>query len=330
MTSTDPTALAAAPYRTPAPLSVRVAIYAWQRPPVDLPGAATTALADLPDHGLVVDVGCGPGRYLHRLRQARPDLRCLAVDISASMLAAIDDRRVLRAVGSADTLPLPAHAVDGALAMHMLYHLPDPQAGLAELRRVVRPGGWLVASTNDDLPDGLWRVFRDSGLPRRSISARWPLTDAATAIRAAGFRDIHEQIYDYVLDIPTTQPVLDYLDSCRTHFPALPDQAWTDIRATVTAAVAAQIQRHGTFHRTGRVGLVTARQTRTRPASIPARTIPEPAEPVELQVIRRHPPLPDVGALVDVSPASGDQRSLGRPSCPLPGTGSPVQPVGSV
>jgi SAM-dependent methyltransferase len=259
MSRTDPQALAAGPYRTPAPLSARAAIYAWQHPRVDLPAAAIVALADVPQHGLVVDAGCGPGRYVHRLRAARPDLRCLAVDISAGMLHAIDDRHVLRAVGSADALPLPRHAADAALAMHMLYHLPDPQAGLTELRRIVRPGGLLVASTDDDHQDALWRIFRDAGLDRAPVSARWPLAEAAAMVRVAGFDDVHEQVFDYVLEIPATQPVLDYLDSCRTGFPDLPDEAWTTIRHSVAATVGARIRRHGSLRRAGRVGIVTGR-----------------------------------------------------------------------
>jgi ubiquinone/menaquinone biosynthesis C-methylase UbiE len=171
VTSTDPGALAAGPYRTPDPLSARAAIYSWQHPKVDLLGTTIAAMADLPAQALVVDVGCGPGRYLRQLRATRPELSCLGLDISAGMLGAVGDAQVWRAVGSADALPLRRDAADAALAMHMLYHLPDPQAGLAELRRVVRPGGWLVASTNDDRVDGLWQLFTDAGLRRAPISA---------------------------------------------------------------------------------------------------------------------------------------------------------------
>ncbi|HEY6747967.1 MAG TPA: class I SAM-dependent methyltransferase [Mycobacteriales bacterium] len=256
MLPTDPAALAAGPYRTPGPLAARAAIYAWQRPPVDLVGAAAATLADLPAGALVVDAGSGPGRYLHRLR---PDLHRLAVDVSPGMLHAIEDGRVLRVVASADTLPLREHAADAALAMHMLYHLPDPQAGLAELRRVVRPGGRLVASTNDET-DGLWETFRDAGLPRAPVSARWPLAAAPAALRAAGFADVTVQAFDYILDIPAPEPVLAYLDSCRAGFPDLADDTWTGVRAAVAAAVTAEIRRHGALRRTGRVGLVTGRQ----------------------------------------------------------------------
>ena len=88
--------------------------------------------------------------------------------------------------------------------------------------------------------------LRDAGLDRAPV-------------RAAGFGDVSEQVFDYVLDIPTTQPVLAYLESCRTSYPELPDEAWTDVRRNVAATVAAQVRRHGSLRRSGRTGLITAR-----------------------------------------------------------------------
>jgi ubiquinone/menaquinone biosynthesis C-methylase UbiE len=51
-------------------------------------------------------------------------------------------------VGDIQELPLADGSVDAALAMHMLYHVPDIALAARELRRVVRPGGVLMASTN--------------------------------------------------------------------------------------------------------------------------------------------------------------------------------------
>ena len=53
-------------------------------------------------------------------------------------------RHALLALADARRLPLPAASVDGAFAAGLLPHLPDPGRGLADLARVVRPGGRLV------------------------------------------------------------------------------------------------------------------------------------------------------------------------------------------
>jgi ubiquinone/menaquinone biosynthesis C-methylase UbiE len=45
-------------------------------------------------------------------------------------------------------LPLPDRSVDAAMAMHMLYHVPDVPAAIRELRRIAKPGGTVLASTN--------------------------------------------------------------------------------------------------------------------------------------------------------------------------------------
>jgi SAM-dependent methyltransferase len=155
-------------------------------------------------------------------------------------------------------VPLRTAAADAALAMHMLYHLPRPEAGLVELRRVLRPGGRLLVSTNDDTVDGLWQLLLDAGLGRRPVTARWPLVGARDALHAGGFGDVREQVFDYVLDIPGPEPVLGYLDSCRSRFPELTEHSWQQLRSTVAATVSAEVERHGSLRRPGRVGLLTA------------------------------------------------------------------------
>jgi ubiquinone/menaquinone biosynthesis C-methylase UbiE len=51
-------------------------------------------------------------------------------------------------VGDVQSLPFPDETFDCAVAAWMLFHVPDLDAGLAELARVLRPGGRLVATTN--------------------------------------------------------------------------------------------------------------------------------------------------------------------------------------
>ena len=48
---------------------------------------------------------------------------------------------------SVAALPFAAGTFDAVLAMHMLYHAPDVTAAVVELRRVLRPGGVVLAST---------------------------------------------------------------------------------------------------------------------------------------------------------------------------------------
>ena len=48
----------------------------------------------------------------------------------------------------ATALPLPDGVADLTLAMHMLYHVPDPSQAVRELRRVTRPGGRVVIGLN--------------------------------------------------------------------------------------------------------------------------------------------------------------------------------------
>jgi SAM-dependent methyltransferase len=90
----------------------------------------------------VLDVGCGEGRLVSRLRQRR--VRVIAFDFSPTMLAAIDSARVR---GDARVLPFPDGAFKSVAALYMLYHLDDPRLALAESRRVLAPGGLFATVT---------------------------------------------------------------------------------------------------------------------------------------------------------------------------------------
>lgn len=111
--------------------------------------AVLSAFAELvraAGHGLVADVGCGPGRLTAHLDALGLDV--LGLDLSPGMLAvARGDHPGLRfAEASMTALPLPDGGLAGLVAWYSLIHVPPPDVPgvLRELRRVLRPGGELL------------------------------------------------------------------------------------------------------------------------------------------------------------------------------------------
>ncbi|MFF3171122.1 class I SAM-dependent methyltransferase [Streptomyces sp. NPDC057900] len=97
----------------------------------------------------VLDAGCGTGRALPALRSAvGSGGTVLGADLTAAMLEAAAragrDRDGLLIQADAARLPVRTRALDAVFAAGLIAHLPQPERNLAELARVVRPGGRLA------------------------------------------------------------------------------------------------------------------------------------------------------------------------------------------
>jgi demethylmenaquinone methyltransferase/2-methoxy-6-polyprenyl-1,4-benzoquinol methylase len=169
------------------------------------------------DGGHVLDVATGTGLVAERLL-ARGH-RVTGLDQSADMLAEARRRfggRVELVEASATALPFPDGSFDHLTFTYLLRYVDDPGATLAELARVVRPGG-TVANLEFCLPRGVWRPLWDLyvgvGLPAagRLVSPGWhevgrflgpsirtfyerlPLQRQLELWREAGIRDVRAQ-----------------------------------------------------------------------------------------------------------------------------------------
>ena len=102
--------------------------------------------------GTVLDVGCGEGAAFAALKRTFEPRLIVAVDIHAGAVAAAE--RLARQLGGrfevrradAGRLPIESGSVDLALCHQLLHHCTDPASALAELRRVLAPGGWLLVA----------------------------------------------------------------------------------------------------------------------------------------------------------------------------------------
>jgi SAM-dependent methyltransferase len=100
----------------------------------------------------VIDIGCGHGRSLGAMCEMTPDGLVVGVDPSALMVKIATRRvRLLIRAGRADVavapvekLPFVDASFDKALCVHVLYFWPALQPALAEISRVLKPGGRLA------------------------------------------------------------------------------------------------------------------------------------------------------------------------------------------
>lgn len=139
----------------------------------------------------VLEVGPGRGELAERIAR-EVGAEVVAVDQSARMVELTRARGVEAIVGDVQALPFPDGAFDCAVAAWMLYHVPDLDRALRELRRVLRPAGRLVAVTNSErtLPE-LWDLLGDAGSRAEGFSAEsaeWPLLRHFTVVERRDVR----------------------------------------------------------------------------------------------------------------------------------------------
>lgn len=96
-------------------------------------------------NGRVLEVGCGGGAMVRAIKRHRPDLQVDGLDLSWSALSAARGRKgpVGYLQGDAHRLPILSDSYDAVVVLDVLEHLPDPQAALKEIHRVLKPGGLL-------------------------------------------------------------------------------------------------------------------------------------------------------------------------------------------
>jgi ubiquinone/menaquinone biosynthesis C-methylase UbiE len=161
----------------------------------------------------VLDVGAGTGELAIRI--AATGAAMTAVDSAPAMVERLHATGIEAVLADACALPPPDRSFDCVVANWMLYHVADREQAIAELARVLRPGGRLVAATFSERNlDELWEALGDdtprghgftaengaAQLQRRfaNVEARrieWPIEfsdrDALQAIVAATIRRSH-------------------------------------------------------------------------------------------------------------------------------------------
>jgi SAM-dependent methyltransferase len=158
-------------------------------------------LAGLAAGHRALDVGCGPGALTGELVARLGAASVAAVDPSEPFVEAAQARHpgVEVHLAAAEELPFEADAFDAALAQLVVHFMADPVAGLAEMQRVARPGGVVVACVWDFAGGGaplslFWEAARelDPGVLDESHLAGARQGHLPELFAAAGLREVEE------------------------------------------------------------------------------------------------------------------------------------------
>lgn len=207
---------------------------------------------DLAADARVLEVGCGPAELWRQNLVRIPEGWVITLsDLSGGMLDAAREwfgDRADYVVADVQDLPFENGSFDAAIANHMLYHVSDRPRALAELARVLRPGGVLFAATNgrDHLQE--LDVLREQPRSLREMNEAFGLESGEGQL-AESFVDVEVELYESDLDVTEVEPALAYL---RSGFGGAAREAEEVIRA--------EIERRGSFHVTKSSGLFRARK----------------------------------------------------------------------
>jgi ubiquinone/menaquinone biosynthesis C-methylase UbiE len=109
----------------------------------------------------ILEIGFGHGRTLERAAKAHPEARFAGIDHASDVVTALARRcaalveggRLELIAGDSRALPWPDGSFDGVFAVHTIYFWRQAERDLAEVRRVLQPGGRLVIAFRERTPE---------------------------------------------------------------------------------------------------------------------------------------------------------------------------------
>lgn len=154
----------------------------------------------------IIELGCGNARLARCLlqRYAGSQLVGLEVDeVQHAQNVANPQERLVFMTGSAESVPFPDASFDGALMLKSLHHVPldGMDLALAEIARVVKPGGWFYVSEPifGGALNEIVRLYNDENTVRRAAQAaldralasgqHWEATTERRFAQPAHFKD---------------------------------------------------------------------------------------------------------------------------------------------
>ncbi|SRR6266496_4514100 len=236
---TDPQYLKTDQYRDSTNLDARVVIhqrfstnsYGWFHWIFD-------TLKKLPEKAVILELGCGPG-YLWNdcVNRIPAGWRITLSDLSPGMVdAAWRNLVVIRRTFKfeqidAQSIPYPSESFDAVIANHMLYHVPDRANAIAEIRRVLKPSGHLIATTVGqchlyEMSELLQRAHLDGSF--QEFSRAFTLENGLQQLKRF-FSEVEMIRYEDNLQITEVEPIIAYVHSS-IHASELSEDAILEIR----------------------------------------------------------------------------------------------------
>jgi ubiquinone/menaquinone biosynthesis C-methylase UbiE len=224
-TITDQTYLLQDQYQDATNLDARVQLhllfstnkYGWQRWCFDQ--------CALPADAHVLEIGCGPAHLWTMNLDRVPPGWCITLsDFSSGMLEQAERNLGSHTaafrfeIADAQRLPFEANTFDAVIANHMLYHVPDRARALAEMQRVLKPGGTIYLATNGlkhlrELDDLQHRFDPQADFGWSQLAPQFFSLDTSGAEVAQFFEDVHIVCYEDALNVD--KPNRWSITSCR-------------------------------------------------------------------------------------------------------------------
>jgi ubiquinone/menaquinone biosynthesis C-methylase UbiE len=230
----------------------------WYR---SLHGHAVAALDALPEEAAVLDAGCGTGGFLTRLRAARPRARLYGLDYAPiAARRAADKAQAAVTAGTINALPFPEARFDAVVSLDVLCHMAvEEPAALAELHRVLKPGGLLVLN----LPAHEW--LRSAHDLRVHTARRYERREIAGKLAQVGFEATRPRHWNSLL-LPLMvlqRKILKRDEGAKSDVQPFPP--WLDASLFAVCQAESALMRVGLSFPLGGSVLATARRAGTTP-----------------------------------------------------------------